>query len=193
MKQMKARFLGSFQVTMDDPPHTLALKTEKSRALFAYLLMENDRPHRRAKLVDLFWSNFPDISAHNSLRQSLYNIRNLSADLQSPPFRLLTFGSDIQFIQQTGLWVDVFELTSRLGQCEEHHKTGAILCDSCLSSLVSIVDLYGGDFMDGFSLRDSPQFDWWLLRVRKLIKSLTPTILGEQEQKHEHRAKHTPM
>jgi hypothetical protein len=48
---------------------------------------------------------------------------------------------------------------------------------------------------------DYPSY-WWLqeysdevaiLRVHKLIISLTPAILGEQEQKHAHRAKHTPM
>jgi hypothetical protein len=31
------------------------------------------------------------------------------------------------------------------------------------------------------------------LRVHKLIISLTAAILGEQEQKHEHRANYTPM
>ena len=31
------------------------------------------------------------------------------------------------------------------------------------------------------------------LRGPKLINSLTPAILGEQEQKHEYRADHTPM
>lgn len=167
MNRLNVSFFGQFQVTMDDLPHTLTLKTEKSRALFVYLLIENDRPHRRAKLIDLLWPESPDKAAHNSLRQSLYHVRNLFAGLYPPPFHLLTSSNDVQLIPQAGFCIDAFELTHRLGQCEAHHKPEAMLCDPCLEGLMVAVDLYCGEFMDGFSLRNTTQFDWWLHNKRE--------------------------
>lgn len=175
---MAVRFFGSFQVTLNTQPHSATLKTDKSRALFAYLLIENDHPHRRAKLIDLFWSGFSDKAAHNSLRQSLYYIRNLSADLNPSALNFLTSINDVQLIPQAGLWVDTFELTSLLGRCEAHHKTGDLLCDTCLESLTLAVGLYSGDFMDGFSLRDTSQFDWWLLNKKETYNRMVLKALG---------------
>jgi DNA-binding SARP family transcriptional activator len=168
MKPLKVHFFGSFQVITEDPHRSITLKTEKSRALFVFLLTENDRPHRRAKLVDLFWSEFPDKAAHNSLRQSLYHIRTLSADIHPSVFHLSTSSSDIQLIPQPALWADTFELTAGLDQCESHHKLGTVLCGPCLDLLTAAVNLYSAEFMDGFSLPDAPQFDWWLLNKREI-------------------------
>lgn len=170
MKHLKVRFFGSFRVMLEDVPRSATLKTEKSRALFAYLLIENDRPHRRAKLIDIFWPDFPDKASHNSLRQSLYYIRSLLEDLDPAALQLMTSISDVQLTFQSGASIDAFELTSYLDLCEEHHKPGMTLCDACLEQLMAAIELYQGDFLDGFSLRDTPHFDWWLLNKRDLFR-----------------------
>lgn len=46
MPRLSISLLGSFQVTLDDRPVT-DFVTDKTRALLAYLAVENDRPHRR--------------------------------------------------------------------------------------------------------------------------------------------------
>lgn len=170
MQHLNVRFFGSFQVTLEDVSRSAALKTEKSRALFAYLIIENDRPHRRAKLIDMLWPDFPDKASHNSLRQSLYYIRNLFADLDPVVVQLVTSLSDVQMSLGTGASVDAFELTSQIDHCEEHHLLETALCEPCLERLIGAAELYHGDFLDSFSLRDVPHFDWWLLNKRELYR-----------------------
>lgn len=170
MKHLNVRFFGSFQVTLEEVSRSATLKTEKSRALFAYLLIENDRPHRRAKLIDMLWPDFPDKASHNSLRQSLYYIRSLFADLDPETLQLVTSLSDVQLIFGAGASIDAFELTSQLDLCDDHHEPETPLCERCLERLMAAIALYHGDFMDGFSLRDAPHFDWWLHNKRDVYR-----------------------
>lgn len=190
MKQLQIRSFGSFRIMLDELPFAHSLKTEKSRALFLYLLIEHDRPHRRACLIDLLWPAAPDRAAHHSLRQSLYRIRSLCAAALDPvPFALSTSSSDVQLLLGAGFRVDAFDLNRQLAQCETHHKHPSLLCNPCLESLISVVELYSGDFMDGFSLRDAPQFDWWLhnkrenfhRQVLKALTWITHTLLSKKD------------
>ena len=43
--------------------------------------------------------------------------------------------------------------------CKEHCRSEADVCPECLTRLAEAVELYRGDFLAGFSLRDSANFD----------------------------------
>jgi predicted ATPase/DNA-binding SARP family transcriptional activator len=57
--------------------------------------------------------------------------------------------------------VDVVCFRALLAECREHGHPGNETCAECLRLLEEAVTLYRGDFMTGFTLRDSPQFDEW--------------------------------
>ncbi|NIP69311.1 MAG: tetratricopeptide repeat protein, partial [Planctomycetales bacterium] len=59
------------------------------------------------------------------------------------------------------LWLDVDQFLSLLRACREHDHPEADVCPECLTALAKAVELYRGDFLAGFSLRDSPNFDEW--------------------------------
>src|SRR5260370_8512130 len=60
-----------------------------------------------------------------------------------------------------GIWVDVHEFKRSLDACRSHNHRGAETSPACLQPLSEAVTLYDDDFLAGFSLRDSPNFDDW--------------------------------
>ena len=79
MPRLTLSFLGCFQVCLDDRPVT-DFKSNKVRALLAYLAVEADRPHRREALAGLLWPDWPDRDALSNLRYALASLRRTIGD-----------------------------------------------------------------------------------------------------------------
>ena len=70
------RLLGSFAIEAGaDRPYAIAIRSQKGRALLAYLAMKPDCRARREELATLFWGDTTDGPAHHSLRQCLLSLR----------------------------------------------------------------------------------------------------------------------
>jgi DNA-binding SARP family transcriptional activator len=164
MNRLEISLFGSCQLRQENCI-PLRFRTNKSLALFVYLICETDRVHYRENLADLLW---PELSAGPSracLRQSLHRIRTTLAPIQPPILCLRTSLNAIQLTCTGDLWLDTVEF-DRIGSLCEQHSCGAIFCDDCVNRLRRMVDLYRGDFLAGFSLPDAPRFDWWLFTKR---------------------------
>lgn len=62
--------LGSFHVVVDGAPIT-SFRSDKVRALLAYLALEAGRPQRREVLTTLLWPDQSESAARLNLRQAL--------------------------------------------------------------------------------------------------------------------------
>ena len=79
MSRLSLFLMGGFEARLDETPVS-GFKTDKSRALLAYLAVEQARPHRRQALAGLFWPGYLESSARASLRHALANLRQALAD-----------------------------------------------------------------------------------------------------------------
>src|SRR5512136_2463546 len=86
MTRLVVRLLGGFRVEVDGEA-VYGFETDKARALFAYLIVEADRPHRRETLASLLWPERPDTIARANLRQALVRVRRALGDVVSPSAR----------------------------------------------------------------------------------------------------------
>jgi predicted ATPase len=59
------------------------------------------------------------------------------------------------------IWLDVDEFHQHLAKCQTHGHPATQGCPNCIAPLTAAVGLYRGDFMSGFSLKDSLNFDEW--------------------------------
>ena len=134
MAQFDLSLLGTFQVTLEGRPH-VAFETDKTRALLAYLVVESNRPHRRSALAALLWPNFSESAARNSLRQTLYRLRQAIADPQRDIPHLLVSAHDVQFNMAADHWLDVDEFRGLFNACRTHHPKKDALCDVCRNRL----------------------------------------------------------
>ena len=113
MTSLSLNFLGPFQVTLDEIPAT-DFRSDKVRALLAYLAMEADQPHRREALAGLFWPDMSDRTARKNLRLSIHRLRQTLADLEENPDYLFVTRETVQFnLADCWLDVDTFDLAPR--------------------------------------------------------------------------------
>ncbi|MBN1137697.1 MAG: hypothetical protein JXM73_14010 [Anaerolineae bacterium] len=178
MKRLELHLFGSFQATLDGEPLT-GFRSDKVRALLAYLALEGERPHRRQALAALLWGEQPDESAQASLRVALHNLRQMLKPLlvagdevaeggvaegevpDTPPLLTITRQS-VQFSpQHPACWVDAVEFDSQIAAQQAHLHRNLVHCDTCVQRMERVVELYRGDFLAGLALADSPAFDEW--------------------------------
>ncbi len=158
MGRLDVRLLGPFQVTLDGQPVT-GFRSDKVRALLAYLCTEMAGPHRREKLAGMLWPDWPESSARANLRRALADLRSVISDHDATPPFLSVTPQTIAFNTASDAWVDVVALAELAGG-----GLGPIRDPSALEQAVA---LYRGEFLEGFSLPDSPLFEEWTLFHRE--------------------------
>jgi non-specific serine/threonine protein kinase len=67
----------------------------------------------------------------------------------------------VSLMQSDDLWLDVNQFHKNLSRCQAHGHVSAEICPDCAKLLTEAVGLYKGDFLAGFSLKDSVNFDDW--------------------------------
>ncbi|HXV43129.1 MAG TPA: AAA family ATPase, partial [Anaerolineae bacterium] len=107
-------------------------------------------------LATLLWPDYDQTHARGALRRTLSALNKaLAGDW------LEVDRETIGLNQNVSIWLDVAEFQHRLTGCHGHGPLGETLCSDCLGSLTEAVTLYQDDFLAGFTLRDSPDFDEW--------------------------------
>ena len=70
-------------------------RTDKVRALLAYLAVEGERTHSRTELATLFWGELGDTAARANLRKSLFLLRQIFEDAAEELLKITR--NDVQF------------------------------------------------------------------------------------------------
>lgn len=152
---LELHLLGAPQVLLNAQPlhHTL---TGKPLALLLYLAVTG-QPHTRDVLALLLWSELSIQQARNNLRYVLPMLRRAVA-----PYLSVTTQT-ISFDRQVPYWQDVEVLRTTL-----QGNLAAISTEQLQSTL----DLYQGEFLAGFRVRNAPSFVAWLTAQRQQLQTL---------------------
>lgn len=189
MPHLSLALLGGFAATLDGQTVT-AFGTDKVRALLAYLAVEASRPHQRAALTALFWPDLPQAKAGHNLSQTLVRLRRaLREDTARQPLLLIT-GQNIQFNPIGDCQLDVTRFTELLTASQRHLHPQAETCHTCLSWLTQATELYQGDFLAGFSLRDTTPFEEWQLIQQEALRRQAVDVFARLMSHHELRGAH---
>lgn len=169
--------MSSLSITLFGPPRaeyagvTLRFHRHQTLALLAYLAAA-DRPHSRDALATLLWPDEPAQPAHAALRRILYDLG-------------CTIGKDwlrfengqVTLPAQPGLHVDVRSFCALQARATTHGHTPHHLCDDCLAALTEAARLCQDDFLAGFTLAGSADFDaWQTLTTENLRLALAATL-----------------
>ncbi|HEY8732582.1 MAG TPA: BTAD domain-containing putative transcriptional regulator [Candidatus Limnocylindria bacterium] len=136
MPELRLSLLGAPRVAVGRTP--IETDTRKATALLAYLAVSG-QAQRRATLAALLWPEQEAAKARGALRRTLSVLRSALGD------RWLEADGETIDLDRAAMRVDVLDFRSaqRAGRFED------------------AVALYRGDFLQGFSLRDSAPFDDW--------------------------------
>ena len=136
MPQLRVSLLGAPAIAVGRTK--VETDTRKATALLAYLAV-SEKPQRRAALAALLWPDNDEQKARGALRRTLSVLRTALGD------RWLDADGETIDLDRRDLFVDVAEFRRAIGQ----------------GRLADAAGLYRGDFLEGFSLRDSSAFDDW--------------------------------
>jgi len=168
MTHLSLSLLGPFRASLDGQPIT-GFRANKVRALLAYLAMAAGRPHARTALAGLLWPERPERAALDSLRTALATLRTAICDRgATPPFLLITHET-VQFNAASDCWLDVAAFRQGV---ESIHSS-----PSARERLEKAVDLYRGDFLQGFAVRGSHEYEDWMLLQRERLQRLVLATL----------------
>ena len=153
MARVRLAFLGPPLIELDGAP--VHLDTRKAVALVAYLA-ETAEPVSRDTLVTLLWSRYGRAGGHAALRRTLSTLRSalgkglLDAERET-----------VRLVQSPDLQVDISRSRDLLALCGSHAHGRQEICRGCLPVLSEAAGLFRGEFLAGFTLKDSVDFDDW--------------------------------
>jgi DNA-binding SARP family transcriptional activator/predicted ATPase len=147
--------LGKPRISRDGAPVT-GFISAKAQALLFYLAVTH-RPHTRETLAGLLWSDMPGTQASKNLRNVLSNLRALLGP------HLLISRDEVAFntVASYGLDVELFQ-----------NSLAGSLAKKNLQLLHNAVELYQGDFLEGFYAGEALAFEEWVIGQRARLKDL---------------------
>jgi DNA-binding SARP family transcriptional activator len=145
----------------------LVFRSDKVRALLAYLIMHRSEPIPRAELAYKLFGDYPDQVGRKNLNLVLTRLRQTLAPVQERMGRLPLLDTDREQIilhwQPTYHWADVVEFADLLGICRLHPHASLAYCVQCQQRLKQMLPLYRGPFLAGLHVKNSPDFNEWRL------------------------------
>lgn len=159
MSHVSLTLLGGFDARLSSGV-SMRLPTRKGQALLAYLALRAGTMHSREKLASLLWGETGEEQARHSLRQTLVGIRKAIGE--GSDATLISHGDAVGLEATVEIDVPVFE---------------KLVAEASPKSLERAADLYQGDFLEGFSLREEA-FDEWMIRERQRLWELAVEALS---------------
>jgi predicted ATPase/DNA-binding SARP family transcriptional activator len=171
MLQLKIFTLGGLSIQLGDQP-VRGFVSRKVEALLVYLAYER-REHPRELLATLLWEDLSQTRAMANLRMALSNVQSLL------PHYLIATRQSLMINPDSPCWLDAIELSQAL------KLANSKLTGSVTHQLENALQLYKGEFLGGFHLRDSPAFEGWMMleadrlrgRVIETLKTLSRASL----------------
>lgn len=164
LAKLQLFFLGIPQIKLNDI--YVESDRRKAIALLSYLVLES-MPQRREKLATLFWGDYNQSNALAYLRRTLWEINQMLGEDW-----IVANRDEITFLD-TNVWIDVVEFQRTIKVLKQASE------EVNVDNLIKVKKLYRGDFLEGFTLRDSPDFDTWQLFQAETIRQEYQFLLDE--------------
>jgi DNA-binding SARP family transcriptional activator len=169
-KLLRINLLGSPEASFEDRP--LRFKAKKAFALLCYLATEGGR-RSRSEVAELMWPQSDEQHARIALRSALARLRKTLGEdgVHEEEVRLLLIDGDLLGIEPRGIELDLDTFNAAVSLARSETSLGARSADTVgrrdlIGRLQGDLRVYRGEFMEGFSLEDAPEFELWLQAER---------------------------
>lgn len=140
----------------------LKIDRRKALALIAYLALTKHRENRTV-LATLLWPDLDRERAGSALRNTLSSLT------RQVPGDWLDKGQKTLAIRYDDIWIDVIAFQSLLERTRIHPHESNTVCEECADDLKAAIDLYRADFMAGFAVVESAEYENWQSMQREWL------------------------
>jgi DNA-binding SARP family transcriptional activator len=169
MARLVLHLFGTPRIELND--QLLPIQRRKAAALLAYLAV-TQRPHNRDVLATLLFPEYDQTGARENLRRILSSLHGELSHAWLQIDRVT-----VALPPVADLWVDVNHFHHLLVSTRRHGHALEEACATCLAALGEAAALYSDDFLRGFTLPDSPDFDDWQRSQSEQLRSELGHIL----------------
>lgn len=161
-KKLTIRLLGAVAIELNGRP-LRGLPSRAAEALLIYLVC-HPQPVPRETVADLLWGE-------RTQKQGLTNLRTILTALRRElDDYLLITRETLAFNHAAAYWLDVTEFENEQQQLQAQLSAVIPLSPETAHRLQTNLDLYRGDFLAGFSLREGREFEAWALFRQEQLK-----------------------
>jgi DNA-binding SARP family transcriptional activator/predicted ATPase/Tfp pilus assembly protein PilF len=160
--RLTVHLLGQPTLLIDGRPIT-GLSSRTAEALLIYLICRQ-RPFLRSWLADFFWDERTPQQAATNLRTVLSMLRKAVG-----PFLLISRDS-VAFNEEADYWLDVAQFEEGLAAVTPALQEVGSLTEETAVQLQTVLDLYQGDFLEGYFLSESRGFEEWTLLTQERLR-----------------------
>jgi len=161
--------------------HPLRFGIKKQLALLCYLAAEGGR-RPRGELAELLWPGSEERHARGDLRSVLSKLRKTLGEEsahdgeEEEEAHFLLIDGDLLGVESTEVELDLraLEAAVSLARRETSPATSSAAVErrELIARLRGDLDLYRGEFMEGFSIEDAPEFELWVEGERTKWRAL---------------------
>src|SRR3954453_4410905 len=170
-KRLSIRLLGPPEASLKERP-PLRFGTKKRLALLCYLATEGGR-HPRRELAELLWPHSEERRARADLRGTLSKLRKTleegGAQDGEEEARFFLIEGDLLGVELKEVELDLEALQAAVSLARTETSPGGRSAEDAvvggrdlIGGLQGDLVLYRGEFMEGFSVEDAPEFELWL-------------------------------
>lgn len=146
---LEVRLIGTFDIKCDGKP--VIISSRIAQSLFAYLVLNAGKSHRREKLAGMFWPDTAEEKARAYLRHELWRIRK-ALSTKSKVEYLISDDINLSFNSSADYWLDANLL-------KELSKSASV------DELVKSLSIFQGELLPGF-------YDEWIVLEREYLQTV---------------------
>jgi DNA-binding SARP family transcriptional activator/tetratricopeptide (TPR) repeat protein len=167
-KPLSIRVLGLPEVSFEG--RRLRFGRKKVLALLCYLAAEGGMPPRR-ELAELLWPQSDERHARTGLRSTLARLRKTLGEGSAPPGQeevgFLVIEGELLGLAPHAIYLDLKALEAAVALSKGETSPAGSSSDAVerrdlIGRLEGGLGLYRGEFMEGFTVEDAPEFELWV-------------------------------
>ena len=176
---LTVNLFGAAAATTRNTP--LTFRSDKVRALFAYLVMHPNTSISRNELTYKLFGDFTEQGGRKNLNLTLTRLRESLAPVQANLGNMQILESDREQIifhwQPDYFWADALEFLALQETNRLHPHEALTRCTQCQQRLKTMADLYRGPFLANLQLKENPEFNEWRLWQQESFQQQALEIL----------------
>ncbi|HSM58055.1 MAG TPA: tetratricopeptide repeat protein [Candidatus Sulfomarinibacteraceae bacterium] len=163
-RQLQIDALGTLTIRQDgEPVHGFGSRTAEALLIYAAF---HRQPLSRQLLAEFFWDEREPGQALANLRAVLSMLRKRLPD------HLIIDRHSVAFDHSSDYLLDALVLEEQLSAMDGPLSPGDLLNDEERHLLQTVLELYRGDFLEGFYLNESRGFEEWTVLKRERLRHL---------------------
>jgi DNA-binding SARP family transcriptional activator len=153
--------LGALQVYQDEEPIE-EWTSNKSKAIFKYLVTHRERPIPKEVLMEWFWPDTHPDAARNNLNVAVYGLRQ-TLRATHPSFSHVLYQSDCYLLNpEIDIWLDCEHFSQQIARAQSLEQSGDV--DGAIAVYTQAEALYGGDFLE------EDRYEEWVIPMQQYYR-----------------------